>query len=136
MKTKSLKRHKAFPGTSMRSRARSAAVHRRMILGSEVLELTPMSMAYARSNLPKLLRLTRSGEVFEICGAKEERAPTAVLIGLDVIRQHSVTERHRRTLRDLLDSLPFKRHGNPLVRADLPDDDAPRLRVQVRVSGK
>lgn len=136
MKMKSLKRRKAFPGTSVRGRARSAAVHRKMILGSEVLQLTPMSVAYARSNLPKLLRLTLSGEVFEIRSAKDEQAPTAVLVGLDVIRQHSVTGRHRRTLRDLIDSMPFKRHGNPLVRADLPDDDAPRLRAQVRVSGK
>lgn len=107
------------------------SVAARLDLGHFVVDVKRVSVADARSEMPRLVRAAGSGDVFEIYNAKNLDAPTAVLVGPEVLRQHGVAaSRKRRTLRELVDSLPFKRHEAPRLRAALPDDDAPALRLR------
>ena len=91
-------------------------------------------LANARSSMPTLIRAASRGEVFEIFNAKNEDAPTALLLSPDVLRQR-ISPRVRRTLAQLVESLPFKRHGSPRLSAELPDDEAPLIRLP-KTTGK
>jgi hypothetical protein len=98
-----------------------------------VVDVKRVSVAVARSQMARLVRAAAGGDVFEIYNAKNLDAPRAVLVGPSALRQHdAAASRKPRTLRELIDCLPFKRHDVPRLRAALPDDAAPALRVRGR----
>lgn len=103
-----------------------------LVLGPVTFDARRVSVASARSDMPRLVRATSDGDVFLIYNAKNDDAPTAILVSPDVLRQQITSPRLRRNLRDLVDALPFKRRGAPRLRADLPDDEAPPLRLSIR----
>jgi hypothetical protein len=99
-------------------------------LGRIVLDVEQVPVASARTGMPGLIRASaKSGRAFLIHNAKNPAAASALLISPDVLRERLEQSRAVRTLGELLDSLPFKRQGSPRLRAELPDDRLPELRV-------
>lgn len=116
--------------TAARTGVGKGGALQKMVLGPVVLSVKRVSVADARSQMPRLVRATLHGDVFEIYNAKNEEAPSAVLVGPEMLRQQIVSPRQRRSLRELVDSLPFKRQGALRLRAELPDDVAPSLQLR------
>lgn len=101
-----------------------------------VLDVEQVAVALARTGMPGLIRASaKSGRAFLIQNAKNPSAASALLINPDVLKKRLAQLRPTRTLGQLLDSLPFQRRGSPRLTVELPDDDAPELRVQGRAEG-
>jgi hypothetical protein len=99
-------------------------------LGTAKLKAEPVAVGSARSDMASMIRATDAGRAFLIQNAKSAGAPAALLINPEVLHQHLVDALPRRTLAQLIETLPFKRRGSPRLSADLPDDQAPMLTVR------
>jgi len=94
------------------------------------LEVEQVPVAWARTGMPALMRASaKSGRAFLIQNAKNPSAASALLINPDVLRARLERLRSTRTLGQLLESLPFKRHGSPRLTVELPDDGVAGLRI-------
>lgn len=112
--------------------AGKASIHvgHQIRLGSLFVDVERVAIGAARAEMPTLIRdSTESGRAFLIHNAKSPSAATALLINPAVLEQRLLHAKPRRTLGDVIDTLPFKRRGAPRLVVSLPDDDAPTLRV-------
>jgi hypothetical protein len=98
------------------------------------LDVEPVAVGSARNVMPRLIRDSASGRAFLIRNAKSPTAASALLINPEVLQERLIKWKPRRTLGQVLDSLPFKRLGAPRVKTiDLPDDEAPTLVIRGKV---
>jgi hypothetical protein len=103
-------------------------------LGPVWLNVEPVAVGSARNVMPRLIRDSASGRAFLIRNAKSPAAASALLINPEVLQERLIKWRPRRTLGQVLDSLPFKRLGAPRVKTiELPDDEAPALVIRRKV---
>lgn len=110
---------------------------RQIKLGTLVFDVEPIAVASARTGMPGLIRASaETGRAFLIRNAKNASAATALLINPEVLERRLVAMKPRRSLGELIDTLPFKRHGAPRLVASPLDDDAPTLRVPGRRAAK
>ena len=129
------KRVKRASGTPALKLAKSARTRDTLTLpglslGRLVLEVEQVPVASARTGMPGLIRASaESGRAFLIQNARNPAAASALLISPDVLRERLERSRFVRTLGQLLDSLPFKRHGSPRLRAELPDGALSELKI-------
>ena len=129
------KRVRREPGTAALklakgARTRDTPTFPGISLGQIVLEVEQVPVASARTGMPGLIRASaKSGRAFLIQNARNPAAASALLISPDVLRARLERSRTVRTLRELLDALPFKRQGSPRLRAELPDDGLSKLKV-------
>lgn len=102
-------------------------------VGGHVMEVEQVAVASARNDMPGLIRASaESGRAFLIHNAKNAAAATALLINPVVLGKLLAATTPRRTLAELIDTLPFKRRGSPRLEVEMSDDDAPALRVPKR----
>lgn len=110
---------------------------RQIKLGTLMFDVEPIAVASARTGMPGLIRASaETGRAFLIRNAKNASAATALLINPEVLERRLVAMKPRRSLGELIDTLPFKRHGAPRLVASPPDDNAPTLRVPGRSAVK
>ncbi|MFM9972810.1 MAG: hypothetical protein ACKVQK_30920 [Burkholderiales bacterium] len=111
-----------FPG--------DARVEEHIEIGSLVFKVEPIAVGSARSVMPALIRASsETGRAFLIRNAKNASAATALLINPLALNRRLLAAKPRRTLGNVIDTLPFKRRGAPRLIANLPDDNAPQLRI-------
>jgi hypothetical protein len=70
-------------------------------------ELVTVSIADARTRMPKMIRSSATGHTFLISNARVSDAPSAVLIGLDELNRVLAEPVGTRTLGEVLATLPF-----------------------------
>ncbi len=96
-----------------------------------VLDVESVAIASARTEMPGLIRASaESGRAFLIQNARDPSAASALLISPEILQDRLAGGKPARTLRTLIDSLPFGRHGAPRLTVDLPDDAAPALQIR------
>lgn len=96
-----------------------------------VLDVESVAIASARTEMPGLIRASaESGRAFLIQNARDPSAASALLISPEILQDRLAGGKTTRTLRTLIDSLPFGRHGAPRLTVNLPNDVAPVLRVR------
>lgn len=116
--------------------------HSEELGGKEVLEVggltfgvTRIGIADAREGIPKLMNQVAQGEVFVIQNAKNPAAPAALLLSAAELATAMLTPKPRRTLFELIESLPLRIPGEAIPQADMPDDFAPDLTLPTKVHG-
>jgi len=121
-------RQKREPAARDKPVAKVARAGESIALGAMRLDVEPVAVGSARNEMPRLIRDSATGRAFLIRNAKSPTAAGALLINPEVLQERLTKGKPRRTLGQLLDSLPFKRLGAPRVKTiDLPDDVAPAL---------
>lgn len=105
-------------------------------LGTAKFKAEPVAVGSARSDMASMIRATDAGRAFLIQNAKSAGAPAALLISPEVLHQHLVEALPRRTLAQLIETLPFKRRGSPRLSAELPNDEAPMLTVRAGIGNQ
>ena len=92
------------------------------------MSVTRLGVADARDGMPSLIKQAAGGTVFVIQNAKSSAAPEVMLVAPQVLeRALMAPRRRRRTLAQLIDSLPLSRVCGSAPSAALPDDVAPGL---------
>ena len=94
--------------------------------GTQV-SVTRLGVTDARDGMPSLIKQAAGGTVFVIQNAKSSAAPEVMLVAPEVLERVLMAPRRRRTLAELIDSLPLRRVSGAAPRAALPDDVAPDL---------
>ena len=98
--------------------------------GTLEFDAESVAVASARTNMPGMIRASaEAGRIFIIENNRSASARPTLLINPDVLQQHLAAARPRRTLGQLLETLPFKRRGAPRLTVALTDDEAPELQV-------
>ncbi|MDH3210663.1 MAG: hypothetical protein OEL91_09850 [Burkholderiaceae bacterium] len=104
--------------------------------GSDLLELagvqfgvTRLGVADARDGMPSLIKQAAGGAVFIIQNAKNSVAPEVMLVAPDLLQRAMTAPRKRRTLAELIDTLPLRHVAGAAPSANLPDDVTPTLVV-------
>lgn len=106
---------------------------RQLKLGGVEIDVDFVPVGSARTEMPGLIRASaESGRAFLIRNARNPSAATALLVNPAVLARKLAAARPPRTLGDVIDALPFKRRGAPRLTVELPDDEAPDLRVPRR----
>jgi hypothetical protein len=109
----------------------SRGVEESIALGPLWLDVEAVAVGSARNVMPQLIRDSATGRAFLIRNAKSPTAASALLINPEVLQERLIKWKPRRTLGQVLDSLPFKRLGAPRLKTiDLPDDEAPALVIR------
>ena len=99
-------------------------------VGFTTVDVERVSVAAARTDMPGMIRASaETGQAFLIHNAKNPSAATALLINPAALDRRLSTPATKRTLGELIDTLPFKRRGSPRVVVSQPDDHAPTLRI-------
>ena len=85
-----------------------------------------VSIADARTQMPKMVRSSASGHIFLIRNARLSDAPAAVLIGLEELNRVVAEPIKGRTLSDVVAALPFSGMSfKPLTAGTLPGPGLP-----------
>lgn len=110
---------------------KARGVEESIALGPLWLDVEAVAVGSARNVMPQLIRDSATGRAFLIRNAKSPTAASALLINPEVLQERLIKWKPRRTLGQVLDSLPFKRLGAPRLKTiDLPDDEAPSLVIR------
>ena len=106
------------------------AVHRTLQIGALTLEVEEVAVGYARAALSKLIRdSAASGWAFLIRNARDTTAPPVLLLSPEVLSELLIKPDRRRTLGEIVDSLPFQDTRVPRLRADLPNNKMRKLKA-------
>jgi len=106
------------------------AVHRTLQIGALTLEVEEVGVGYARAELSKLIRNSAaSGRAFLIRNARDTTAPPVLLLSPEVLSELLIKPDRRRTLGEIVDSLPFQDTRVPRLRAGLPNSKLRKLRA-------
>ena len=95
-------------------------------LMSALGSVVTVSIADARTQMPKMVRSSATGHTYLICNARTTDAPSAVLIGLDELNRVVAEPTNPRTLGEVLATLPFSGMAlAPLTAGALPGSGLP-----------
>lgn len=96
-----------------------------------VIDVESVAIASARTEMPGLIRASaESGRAFLIQNARDPSAASALLINPEILQDRLAGGKATRTLRALIDSLPFGQHGAARLTVDLPNDVASVLQIR------
>ena len=106
------------------------ALNRTLQIGALTLKVEEIGVGYARANLSKLIRDSAAGgRALLIRNARDTTAPSALLVSPEALAKLLHEPAQRRTLGEILDSLPFQETRVPRLRAVLPNNTLRKLRV-------
>ena len=101
-------------------------------LGGVSFKVSKVAVADTRRRMPSMIRAAgRGGVAYLIVNARSPAAETALLINPALLDRTILAGKSSRTLKEVIDSMPFKRIGSPLIDAAIPDDFAPDLALPV-----
>jgi hypothetical protein len=109
-------------------------VHATIEVGGFTLEVDEVGVGYARTEIPSLIRASaRTGKTFHIRNVKNPDAASALLMSPEVLARIVSVRTRRRTLGELLKTLPFKHIDTSALslRAGVADNVMRPLRVPV-----
>lgn len=107
-------------------------VHATLQIAGLTIDVDEVGVGYARTEIPSLIRASaRTGKAFHIRNAKNPDAPSALLVSPEALARIVSVRVQRRTLGELLQSLPFKHIDTPRVRVNVPNNLMRPLRVPV-----
>lgn len=126
-----------YPDTVIREDVSERAletVHATIEFAGFTLEVDEVGVGYARTEIPSLIRTSaRTGKTFHIRNVKNPDAASALLMSPEVLARIVSVHTRRRTLGEVLKTLPFKHIDAPAVslRARVTDNVMRPLRVPV-----
>ena len=105
------------------------ALHKTLLIGALTLEVEEVGVGYARAELSKLIRdSAASGRAFLIRNARDTTAPSVLLLSPEVLSELLIKPAQRRTLGEIVDSLPSQQTRVPRLLAGLPSNTLRKLR--------
>lgn len=105
-------------------------VHRTLRIGELTLEIQEVGVGYARAEMSNLMRdSAASGRAFLIRNARNTTAPSVLLMSPEVLSELLSKSDRRRTLGEIVNSLPFQETHVPRLRAGLPNKTRRKLRT-------
>ena len=105
-------------------------VNRILRIGALTIEIQEVSVGHARAEMSNLIRdSAASGRAFLIRNARNTTAPSVLLVSPDVLSELLSKLDPRRTLGEIVESLPFQVTGVPRLRAGLPNNTRRKLRA-------
>ena len=105
------------------------ALHRTLRIGALTIEAEEVSVGYSRANLSKLIRDSAvSGRAFLIRNVRDTTAPSALLVSPELLLELLIKRDRRKTLGEVVDSLPFQDTRVPRLIAGLSNNTWRKLR--------